>query len=407
MSTATLASSASRITQPPGAGSPRIVIASINRPEGDTGVHTHTRMLSSGLHEAGGQCDLVSAFSASRKWLPVFALRPLVLHRVNKSWSTLWHRHWHKAALREALYRHVKAHKPDAILAQCPVSARAALDVRAQLRGDFVVAMVCHFNHSEAAEYRDKGELAGRRRYDEMLRSEDAVLSEVDRVIYVSHWARDSVEQSRGLRTRSSSVIWNGVNDAPTGTSLTRRELGVADEAIVLINVGSLEPRKNQLGLLPLFAEINAQHPQTRLVLVGDGPQRNDIERKIAQLELSGAVTLLGHRRDVPAILPLADLYVHYASLENCPLALIESARAGLPFAAVPAGGVPELQTALGCRIDLTPHDLRQSLDNLRPLLEHPDQRRQQGRIAREKFVATFTHQAMTRAYLEALSSIR
>jgi glycosyltransferase involved in cell wall biosynthesis len=116
---------------------------------------------------------------------------------------------------------------------------------------------------------------------------------------------------------------------------------------------------------------------------------------------------LLGHRRDVPSILPLADLYVHYASLENCPLALIESARAGLPFAAVPAGGVPELQTALGCRIDLTPHDLRQSLDNVRPLLENAEMRRQQGQIAREKFVATFTHQAMTRAYVEALSTIR
>src|SRR5262249_50780026 len=154
--------------------------------------------------------------------------------------------------------------------------------------------------------------------YDEMLRFEDTVLREVDRVIYVSHWARDSVEQSRGLRTRSSAVIWNGVNDVPTSTSLTRRELGISDDAIGLINVGPLEPRKNQLGLLPLFAEINAQHPTTRLVLVGDGPQRAEIERKIAQLELSGAVTLLGHRRDVPALLPLADLYVHYASLENC-----------------------------------------------------------------------------------------
>jgi glycosyltransferase involved in cell wall biosynthesis len=407
MTTATTTIKPSVIVEQSLRGLRRLAIATINRPEGDTGVHTHTRMLCEGLREAGGQCDVVSAFGRSRKWMPLFALRPLLLHRMNKSWSTLWHRHWHRAALRENLVRYVSEHKPDAILAQCPVSARAALDMRAQLRGDFSVAMVCHFNHSEASEYRDKGELSGRRRYDEMLRFEDSVLSEVDRVIYVSHWARDSVEQSRGLRTRSSAVIWNGVNDVPATTSPTRKELGVADDAIVLINVGSLEPRKNQLGLLPLFAEINAQHPSTRLVLIGDGPQRDEIERKIAQLELSGVVRLLGHRRDVPAILPLADLYVHYASLENCPLALIESARAGVPFAAVPAGGVPELQTALGCRIDLTPHDLRQSLDNLRPLLENGERRRQQGQIARERFVATFTHQAMTCAYLEALSTIR
>src|SRR5689334_9719189 len=90
----------------------RVVIATINRPEGDTGVHTHTRMLSNGLREAGAACDVISAFDGGRKWLPVFAIRPLILHRVNKSWSTLWHRHWHRAALRAALLDSVRQNKP-------------------------------------------------------------------------------------------------------------------------------------------------------------------------------------------------------------------------------------------------------------------------------------------------------
>src|SRR5438093_1626056 len=81
----------------------RVIIASINREEGDTGVHTHTRMLSAGLRDASVKCDLVSPFSGSRKWLPVFAIRPLLLKRINKTWSTLWHRRWHAAALRDNL----------------------------------------------------------------------------------------------------------------------------------------------------------------------------------------------------------------------------------------------------------------------------------------------------------------
>src|SRR5207253_4964662 len=75
----------------------RLTIATINRPEGDTGVHTHTRVLESGLRDAGVSCDVVSAFSGSRKWLPLFAVRPLLLHRIIKSWSTWWHRKWHGA----------------------------------------------------------------------------------------------------------------------------------------------------------------------------------------------------------------------------------------------------------------------------------------------------------------------
>ncbi len=82
-----------------------VILASINRPEGDTGVHTHGRMLANGLRDAGVDCDVVSAFNGSKKWLPIFAIRPLLLYRINKTWSTLWHRRFHQAALRENLMR--------------------------------------------------------------------------------------------------------------------------------------------------------------------------------------------------------------------------------------------------------------------------------------------------------------
>ena len=383
-----------------------VCIATINRAEGDTGVHTHTRMLSAGLAAAGVRCDVVSAFDGGAAWLAVFAVRPLLLKRVNSTYATLWHRKWHMSALRGALRQHVEANAPNVIVAQCPVSARAALDVRDETGAKTPVVLVCHFNHSEAAEYRDKGELAGDARYREMLAFEDRVLEEVDRVIYVSDWARQNVEEARGLRAKASAVIWNGVDDDAIPTPpLTRPQLGLDDDDLVLINVGSLEPRKNQLGLLDLFATIYSQHANARLVLVGDGPARGDIEQKVAEMNLHDAVTLLGHRRDVPALLPLADLYVHYAALENCPLALIEAARAGLAFAAVPAGGVPELQRALDCRYELQPHDLRASMDAVRPLLEQPDLRNAAGGKAREKFKSTFTREAMTRSYLDVLTA--
>jgi glycosyltransferase involved in cell wall biosynthesis len=381
----------------------RVCIATINRPEGDTGVHTHTRMLDAGLAAAGVRCEVVSAFDGGMHWKPIFAVRPLLLKRVNPTAATLWHRKWHMAALRSALLRHAAAQRPDVIVAQCPVSARAALEVRDEIGGKFPLVLVCHFNHSEAAEYRERGELVGEEHYRDMLAFEDRVLEEVDRIVYVSQWARQNVELQRGLRTKSSAVIWNGVDESMP-PAMTREQLGLGDDDLVLINVGSLEPRKNQLGLLDLFATIHSQHPSSRLVLTGDGPARGDIEQKIAEMNLHHAVTLLGHRRDVPAILPLADLYIHYAALENCPLALIEAARAGVAFAAVPAGGVPELQQALECNYALQPHDLRTSMDNIRPLLNNRELRRSAGMRAQQKFKGTFTRDAMTRAYIEALN---
>lgn len=382
----------------------RVVIATINRAEGDTGVHTHTRMLCEGLRAANVSCDVVSPFSGSKKWLPVFAVRPLLLNRVNRTWSTLWHRRWHMSAVRENLRKRLAAGPVDVIVAQCPVSAKAALDARAALKLDCPIVLVCHFNHSEAAEYRAKGELADSRNYNEMLAFESRVLEEVDRVIYVSNWARENVEAVRGLRTRSSTVVWNGVGDAVVAVPITRAQLGLADDDLVLINVGSIEPRKNQLGLLDLFSTIASQFNKAKLVFVGDGPQKSDVQDKAAELKLQGSVIFLGHRRDVAALLPLADLYVHYASLENCPLALLEAARAALPVAAVPTGGVPELLAALDCKYEIEPADTRKTLDQLRPLLENADFRREVGRRSADSFKKTFTRDSMTQAYLRALT---
>jgi glycosyltransferase involved in cell wall biosynthesis len=386
----------------------RVVIATINRAEGETGVHQHTRMLAAGLRDAGVACDVVSAHDAGPLYLGVFAVRRLLLDQVNRTWGTRWYRHWHTVAAAVAQRRHLKQHgEPDVMIAQCTRSARAALGVRREAGATYPIVLVCHFNESEAAEHRAKGELAGEDNFRAVLDFENRVLSEVDHVVYVSHWARRGVEQARQVQTRGATVISNGVEAAPaTDSPLTRRDLGLSDDDLVLTNIGTLEPRKNQLELLTLFATLRGEYPASRLLLVGDGPQRREVEQAVMEHKLEDAVKLLGHRRDVPAILGLTDLYVHYATLENCPLSIIESARAGVPFAAVPTGGVPELQAAFDCRFELSPHDHRGSIEAIRGLLESAADRRAAGQRARERFNATFTRDAMTRRYIDVLSSL-
>ena len=322
----------------------RVVIATVNREQGSTGVHTHTRSLRDGLVAAAASCDVVTPFDGSRAWLPIFAVRPLVLNRVNPTWATLWYRHWHGAAVRANLRRRLASGPVDQIIAQCPVSAAAAIDVA----GGVPVTMVCHFNHSEAAEYRDQGVLAGDDRYRRMLAAEDDVLRRVDRVVYVSEWAKGVVERERGVTPRASAVVRNGIAEHAAVGTVTRADLGVSADDVVLMSVGTLEPRKNQLALVDRMPSLHA-----KLVLVGDGPDRAKIESRVAELGLTGRVVLLGHRRDVAALLPLADVYVHSALAENCPVSVIEAARAGLPWAAVPAAGVIELQRELGGCVSL------------------------------------------------------
>ncbi len=380
-----------------------LVVASLNRPQGITGVHTHTSALDEGLRQIGCGCAVVSPFDHTRMWDVVFAMRPLVIQRLSRTAGTLWYRHWHEAALRSSLMKHLRHNPADVVLAQCPVTAHAALSVRQQLNLDCRIALVCHFNGSEAEEYRKSGDLPSDRAYRRMMEYENAVLRDVDQVIYVSEWARHTVESERKIQPKSSAVVHNGIPDAPPAGVLTRESLGLSQRDLVLINVGTLEPRKNQIGLLDLFERIAARFPNAKLLLVGAGHQRGEIEQAIRSKRLDDKVTLLGARSDVPGLLAISDLYLHYAKLENCPVVLLECARAGLPFAAVAAGGIPELQQMMGVELSLDPDDLDSSMAVLEPILGNPSQQNKVGDRARAAFIERFTTHAMARGYLNAL----
>jgi glycosyltransferase involved in cell wall biosynthesis len=364
------------------------------------------RSLVAGMANAHVKCEVISPFSGTSAWLPVFAVRPVVLKRINKTWSTQWHRYWHRLALEQNLFARLSKHQPNAIIAQCPVSARAALNVRRELGLSVPIILVCHFNYSEANEYREKGELRSNAAFQAVIDLETQVLRRVDKVIYVSRWAQAMVENDRGIWPRSSDVIWNGIPGDEPAAPTERSALGLVDQDIVLLNVGSLEPRKNQIGLLDQFARIVQQFPQTKLLLVGDGPDRTAIEKKVAALGLADRVKCLGFRTDVPSLLAMSDLYLHYARLENCPVVLIEAARAGVPAATVPAGGAGEILDAIGAGVLLDPQHLDGSTRAIAPLLADANLRRETGERARAGFVNRFTQAAMVREYVRALQSV-
>lgn len=394
------------LTAPTGQAPARVIIATINRLHGSTGVHTHSGSLHAGLCAAGVRCDIVAAFDAGPHWLGVFAVRR-ALDWVYPRGSLGWYRHWHAAALRANLRRTLLSENAPAagevsVVAQCPVSACVALDVRRSLGLSFPITMVCHFNYSEAREYRDLGQLNDQRAYEAMLAFEANVLTSIDRVVYVSQWARDVVERERGITPRESVVIHNGIAPVVDAPTLGRADIGASHDDFVLMNVGTLEARKNQVALLDLFAAVLRDRSAVRLVLVGDGPDRDKIEQKAESLGISDRVTLLGHRSDVPSLLPLANLYVHYAKAENCPMVLLEAARTNLPWAAVAAAGVVELQHELG-GIGLDPDDLPASAKRIIQIMDEPAMAKQLAITGRENFDARFTQSAMTRAYLAAL----
>lgn len=123
---------------------------------------------------------------------------------------------------------------------------------------------------------------------------------------------------------------------------INRRELGFEEQDIVLIFVGRLAPEKNLIFLLRAFAGVNQAVDNLRLVLVGDGPDHDNLIDRVRHMELSDKVHFTSRisYEDVPRYLSLADAFVTASVSEVHPLSVIEAMGAGLPVLGIKSPGV-------------------------------------------------------------------
>jgi CDP-glycerol glycerophosphotransferase len=98
------------------------------------------------------------------------------------------------------------------------------------------------------------------------------------------------------------------------------------------VSVGRLSTEKNHARLLRAFAQVHRDHPSTRLLLVGGGPLRSELEHLIRSLGLDDCAHLAGPRRDPSVLMQAADCFVLSSTYEGQPMVLLEAARCGMPI---------------------------------------------------------------------------
>jgi L-malate glycosyltransferase len=110
----------------------------------------------------------------------------------------------------------------------------------------------------------------------------------------------------------------------------------------VVIHVSNFRAVKRVDIALDVFREIHRQ-VRARFVLVGDGPVRADIERRVIDYGLSDAVTFAGEQTDLVALLSIADLFLLPSAQESFGLAALEAMACEVPVVASNVGGLPEI----------------------------------------------------------------
>ncbi len=184
------------------------------------------------------------------------------------------------------------------------------------------------------------------------------------------------------------------------GRETWREREGFGREDVLFVCVAGLRPVKNHSLLLEAFAQgPAAANPHTRLLLVGEGELRSELEEEVRALGLAGKVSLLGLRVDIPEVLSAADVFVLSSDWEGNPLSVMEAMAAGRPVISTAVGGVPELVEE-GKSSLLVPRGNVSALARAMSLLAK-DQglRMNMGRAAYERAMERFDLRAMTEAY--------
>ena len=151
--------------------------------------------------------------------------------------------------------------------------------------------------------------------------------------------ARFQIERV-GLPPEKVEVIHYGLDDLPQAWGSNGGDEVPAD-ARVLLAVSRLEPQKGIDLAVRALPAVRARHPDAQLVVLGEGPQRAELERLAASLDVP--VHLPGRVPDVAAWLRRADLLVHPARWEGFGLALLEAMLAALPVVATRVSSIPEI----------------------------------------------------------------
>ncbi len=178
--------------------------------------------------------------------------------------------------------------------------------------------------------------------------------------------------RSLGASDERLHVMRNGVDlerFRMLDRGVTRTELGLQGEPLVL-TVGNLHQHKGQRLVVRALHALRQRHPQARLVVVGDGPDRVALEALVAELGLGEAVRLVGAvpNTELARWYSAADVMVLASEREGWPNVLLEAMACGTPVVASRVGGVPEIVQRPECGrmvAERTPPQFAQAIEEV------------------------------------------
>ena len=167
------------------------------------------------------------------------------------------------------------------------------------------------------------------------------------KVVTVSEYVGKYLIEEKGIAAGKVFSIPTGVDlevfNPDVVKAVSREELGISPDAVIVGTIAILRRKKGHHTLLDAIPSVLKEFPDTVFLFVGDGPQKENIEKKISEFGIAENVKLLGLRKDIPEILKTTDLFVLPTLQEALGTSFLEAMAMKKPVIGTNVGGVPEV----------------------------------------------------------------
>jgi glycosyltransferase involved in cell wall biosynthesis len=163
------------------------------------------------------------------------------------------------------------------------------------------------------------------------------------KAICVSHAVKEQARQLHIAPLRKLTVICNGIEPEPFMTAThdnsretLRRKWGFSDDHVLIGSTGRLSLQKDNGSLVEAMVHLLTLLPDVpfSLLLAGEGPEREKLEKMVESFKLGGQVQLLGFVKDIPAFLATLDVFVSPSLWEGMSISILEAMVAAKPIVA-------------------------------------------------------------------------
>jgi glycosyltransferase involved in cell wall biosynthesis len=208
----------------------------------------------------------------------------------------------------------------------------------------------------------------------------------IDRVVVNSNLCKKSLMNSRGFKEEDVIVIYPYIGDRRDGVWDFHKK----SREILFAYIGRIEKWKGSYVLLEAFKDIDSRE-NTRLLMVGSGPELDDIKKYATSLGLGDRVVFTGYLNNISAVLLPVDIFVFPSFWEGMPYSVLEAMNAGKIIISTDVGGIPEVITNKKDGILVRPKNVAELSAAMRDVMMNFDKYAYLGFNAKHKIQGMFT----------------